>query len=131
MPLFVWVICAAFVIFMVDLVSRRKRLSDCVRNLPKIPLSAIVPFLRPNKTSTEVFECLEKIFNYHDGSASMLVGTKLTVLFDDPENIKTILLSKDCVDKPYYYRHIAGGDGLFTANGICDKNNCHSICRTL
>lgn len=113
-------ICAAFVILMIDLVSRRKRLSDCVRNLPKVPFSAIVPFLRPNKTSAEVFECFEKIFNYHDGLSSILVGSKLTVFFDDPENIKTILLSKDCVDKPYYYRQLtAGGDGLFTANGIC------------
>lgn len=119
MALFVLLIGAVLVIAMLRLMLRRLRLNSYVKTLPKIPFSVFMSLLRPNKTKVEQFQCFEKICNYYDGLASLWVGTKLVVICDDPVNMKTILMSKHCVDKPYYYRLVTAiGDGLFFANGI-------------
>lgn len=64
-----------------------------------------------------MYQSLQTILNYYDGMASAWFGTKLAIICDDPVNIKTILMSKDCVNKPYYYRMMRlAGKGLFTAS---------------
>lgn len=118
MPIFLWLIWTVLVIFLVSVVSRMLWLNSYVRNLPRIPLSLHLSFLRPNKTSVELYQCLEKITNYCDGLAYFWMGTKLAILCDDPANIKTILMSKDCINRPNFYRMMPGtGNGILTANG--------------
>lgn len=119
MPLFVWVICAALMIFVIDFVMSRMRFNKYIKVLPKIPLAVIVPFLRPNQTSVEIFQCIEKVINHYNGLASFWIGTKPVIICDDPVNMKTILLSKDCISKPSFYRMLSvAGNGIFSAKGI-------------
>lgn len=120
MPFFVWVMCALLVILVVSAVSRRQRLSAYVKKLPKIPFALLAPFLELHsyKTQTELFQCIDKVINYYDGLASFWMGSKLVVICDDPVNMKTILMSKHCVNKPYIYRMMAAaGNGIFTSTG--------------
>lgn len=121
MPLFLWIICALLVISVVYVVSRRQRVNAYVKNLPKIPFALLAPFLelKSNKTQTELFQCIDKVVNCYNGLASFWMGSKLVVICDDPVNMKTILMSKHCVNKPYFYRMMAAaGNGIFTSTSM-------------
>lgn len=119
MALIVLLVGAVLVITMVRLVLRLLRLNSYVKTLPKIPFAVLMPLFRRHKTSVELFQFLEKIGNYYDGLASFWVGTILVVICDDPVNMKTILMSKHCVEKPYLYRLVTAiGDGILLAKGI-------------
>lgn len=92
-------------------------LNACVRHLPRIPFSMFRSFLGTAKTSTELYQCLNKAFTMYDGMCTFWFGPKLAVVCDDPEDMKTIFMSKDCFERPYLYRMLGGlaGNGLFTA----------------
>lgn len=117
------------------MVLRLLRLNSYVKTLPKIPFAVLMPLLRRNKTKVELFQCIDKVINYHDGLSSLCTGTKLVVFCDDPVNMKTILMSKHCVDKPYIYRMITTvSDGLVLAKGmdsiwriVNDESNCYHL----
>lgn len=113
MFLFLWIICTAFVVMVFDLILQRLRLSFYVKNLPTIPLKVVLPLLRPNVTTTEIFQIDEKATNMHDGLTATWIFAQLLVICDDPVNLRTILMSKDCFGKPHNYRLIPA-----IANGI-------------
>lgn len=118
MSLLSWIVCVVFVILVIDSILRRMRLNAYVKDLPQISSLVLLPNLWQTKTSTELFQIFEKVVNSCDGLFSIWVGTKLVIHCDDPVNMKTILMSKNCLDKPYYYRQLSAcGDGIFTAQG--------------
>lgn len=126
MPVFLWLICVltcVAVVLIAALMVRIKQINSYMKNIPKIPCSMLAPFLvfRSNKTQAKIFQDMEKLINYHDGLAYFCLGTQLTVFCDDPVNLKTILMSKDCVNKPYFYRMMAAaGRGIFTSTSMSD-----------
>lgn len=118
MPVFVWLIFTVFIVFIAAIVVRKLWLESYVKNLPKIPFKLLAPFceLRSHKSPVEIYQYAERVLNYRNGLTSLWIGLKLTVICDDPINMKTILLSKQCLNKPYFYRMLAeAGNGLFTA----------------
>lgn len=118
MSLFVWLIFVLLLISVVSVVLRRQWLNSYVKKLPKIPFALLAPFLQiySYKTQTELFQCIDRVINHYDGLASFWMGPKLVVICDDPVNMKTILMSKHCTNKPYIYRMItAAGNGIFTS----------------
>lgn len=95
------------------------RLNEYVKNVPFIPWEILKKLIMANKTTTDTFKIFEQALQYHKGLAKFWIGTKLVVVCDDPENMKTILSSKHCLNKPYIYRLIAGaGDGIFSSHGM-------------
>lgn len=120
MFLLVWTICMVFVILVVKNVLRLKRMGSYVKRLPGIPFKAVLPLLQPNTTTTELFKIYENITNYLDGDGLKKIWLlhKLVVLCDDPVNLRTILMSKDCLSKPYQYRLVSAvGEGILFSKG--------------
>lgn len=103
----------------VHFIMKMYRLNEMVKDLPKIPLGLTRKMLTANKTSIDSFHVLEKALGFHNGLAKFWIGPTLAVVCDDPENMKLILMSKNCVDKPYLYRLIGGaGEGIFASHGM-------------
>lgn len=50
--------------------------------------------------------------------AAVWLGPKLHIIIDKPEDMQTVLLSPNCLDKPYVYRFLPNERGLFTSEGI-------------
>lgn len=104
-----------FVIYILQNIYQMLRQNAYVKNLPRIRTSICLPMLRPHKKSTDIYQYVNDVLNEYDGMAKVWMGSRLVVICDDPVNIKTILMSKDCLDKPYLYRMITSlGEGLFT-----------------
>lgn len=119
MILFLILIATSIVAFLVQtilLVYQRDK--KYVKNIPSVPFWTMTKFVTFKNSSVDTFNKIEEVIGYHTGMAKFWVGTKLVLFCEDPVNMKTILMSKNCVEKPDYYRFIAGtGDGLFTAHG--------------
>lgn len=116
MPVFVLLIVMVLTIYLVQIILDMLRQNSYVKNLPRIPFKILLPMLRQNKTTTDIYEYLNRILYEYDGLSKLWMGSRLVVVCADPVNIKTILMSKDCLDKPYIYRMMAGvGNGIFTA----------------
>lgn len=125
MILLVWTICTVIVILWVKLRLRQEQLGSYVKNLPKIPFKVLLPFLRPNQTTADLFKNIEGLTNYHEGLAAFFAGPRLAVVCSDPENMKTILMSKDCLNKPYLYRMVPQiSNGLLFSSGNLSCNIC-------
>lgn len=88
--------------------------------LRKIPISMLVPFLRPQKMTANLFRNLEKVTSHFDGLFAFWIGPEQAVVCDDPVNLRTILMSKDCFNKSFHYRMVpAVGDGILFSDGMC------------
>lgn len=119
MPAFVWFFGAVIVVLVVSLVSRILWLNTYVKHLPRVPLSMISPYLVKVKSAKELFQSFEKISNSIDGMTTVWFGFELGVICDDLEDIKTVITSKDCIDKPQIFRMMKlAGNGIFTSSGM-------------
>lgn len=110
-----WAICVMFLIVWIKLTLRRKRRNSYLENLPKIPFKVLLPLLRPNITTTELFQIYEKATNYFDGDGlkASWIFTNPAIVCDDPVNLRTILKSKDCSSKTHNFRLLpAVADGI-------------------
>lgn len=122
MFVFVVVFFAVFAFYLVEVVYRMFRQNVYVKNLPRVPIKMCLPMLLPKQKSTDTYNCVNAILHKYDGLAKLWMGSQLVVTCDDPVNMKTILMSKDCLDKPNLYRMTAGGgDGLATAESNCPQ----------
>lgn len=50
----------------------------------------------------------------NDTPAKAYIGPVLNITLDKPEDIKTILMSQSCLDKPYMYRFLPSTVGILT-----------------
>lgn len=104
-----------FVIYILQNIYQMLRQNAYVKNLPRVPISICLPMLRSNKKTADIYQYVNGVLNEYDGMAKLWMGSRLVVICDDPVNIRTILMSKDCLDKPYLYRMVTSlGNGLFT-----------------
>lgn len=65
-------------------------------------------------TTTELFEEMTGGFSRVDTPSKAYMGPYLVVNLDKPEDIKTVLMSSDCHNKPYFYQLLENTEGLFT-----------------
>lgn len=96
------------------LVIRFRRLNSYVKDVPNISLTLINLFKSGN---LNMYDINIKLSNSFENIAKAWIGLILTVFLDQPDDAQTILNSRDCLDRPYFYRFLANGDGLITANG--------------
>lgn len=90
-----------------------------VRNIPTIPFNIIWPLYQINMNAKKYFDIFNNIQLAHDGLSKFWLGPKLAIVCDEPSLIHTILMSKECIEKPYLYRMIVGaGNGIFSSKGI-------------
>lgn len=65
-----------------------------------------------------MYEVATQISNSYERLGKAWLGPMfVTICIDHPDDLQTILNSKDCLDKSYMYRFMPAGDGLLTANG--------------
>lgn len=94
------------------------QMNQYVRDVPFLPWKLFNRLLTATLMRRDLFSVLEEVLGYRNGFIKFWTGTKLTVACDDPENIKLVLMSKNCVEKPYIYRLIdIAGNGLFSSKG--------------
>lgn len=89
-----------------------------VKNLPVMePCYPLIgsAFEFVGKSSAQIFsETIEMVRSYNTPCASW-VGPVLTISVDKPEDVKAVLMSPACLDKPYMYRFLPSTFGLLTA----------------
>lgn len=67
------------------------------------------------KSATELFKELVESTKEYGTPMKSYLGPLLVVTVDKPEDIKTVLMSQNCLDKPYFYQFYPSPIGLFTA----------------
>lgn len=95
------------------------RINGYVKHLPSVPFRYVWPLYNLKNTKTpNYFDIFYNLTQSMTGVAKFWLGYKLAIVCDDPNDIHTILMSKECVEKPYIYRLVvAAGDGIFSSKG--------------
>lgn len=66
------------------------------------------------KDSVEIFAYGDRLIRQLGTPLKAWIGPMLNVTLDRPDDIKTILMSADCLDKPYMYRFMPSDIGILT-----------------
>lgn len=66
------------------------------------------------KSTTELFRGIVEFVKERNTPAKAYIGPVLNITLDKPEDIKTILMSPNCLDKPYMYRFLPSTVGILT-----------------
>lgn len=95
----------------------KNKMERSVRHIPLVrrPL----PFIGNalvfwHDTTTDLFNAMTSIFERVDTPSKAYLGPFLVVHLDKPDDIKTVLMSSDCHNKPYFYQLLSNTQGLFT-----------------
>lgn len=80
---------------------------------PQLPFVGAAHFFI-GKSTTELFSGIVKFINDNDTPAKAYIGPILNITLDKPEDIRTILMSSSCLDKPYMYRFLPSTVGILT-----------------
>lgn len=94
------------------------RMESYVKNVksmyPLVPiLGTVYGFF--GKTPSQTYkECLE-FFETNETPVKVYLGSTLVILLDKPEDIKKVLTSDDCLDKPFIFDFFPLPTGIFTA----------------
>lgn len=67
------------------------------------------------KTTTQIFNELIDYMRKYDTPVKSYLGPFLVVSTDRPEDFKTVLMSPNCLDKPYIYQFFPSEAGLMSA----------------
>lgn len=126
MNVFVFLIVTLIVSLILYTLITMYRTNEYVKDVPFIPFAIMKQFVMANRTPIETFNMLELMFRFHNGLSKFWIGTKLAIVCNDPVDTKLILMSKNCLEKPYMYRFVGGGDGIFSSHGMFEFYNCRS-----
>lgn len=72
------------------------------------------------KTTKDLFKILVDSIKMYDTPAKAYLGPFLVIVIDRPEDFKTVLMSQNCLDKPYFYEFYPSKVGLMSAT--CEFN---------
>lgn len=123
MQMFIVLVVTFIVVFILQSIFEIWRLNNYVKHVPLIPWSIFKNFVFLKKTTVDVFKYGIEALELYNGIAKVYIGPKLMLICDNPENMKLILTSKECMDKTHFYHFVSAvGKGLFTSNGICRCN---------
>lgn len=112
----IWTTMLVAVVLLITVLAwifvRYKRISDLVKNIPNVSSKKIHLF---KIKSSNTFDLYNEISNSYERIGKIWCGPMLVILIDHPDDIKVVLNSKYCLDKPEVYRFTGLGDGLITA----------------
>lgn len=115
-----WLILISVII--VKYVLYRRRIESFVKDLPalkpQIPIVGNALTFIGIDTARLFSGILEFIHLYGTPSVSW-IGPVCNITLDKPEDVKAILMSQSCLDKPYMYRFLPSTRGILTA--ACKK----------
>ncbi|XP_055297855.1 cytochrome P450 4C1-like [Sitodiplosis mosellana] len=66
------------------------------------------------KSPTQIFRGIIQSIEKNDTPFKEYIGPGLTITLDKPDDIKAVLMSPHCLDKPYYYGFYPCPRGIFT-----------------
>lgn len=94
-----------------------RRMESYVKHLPT--MHPVYPFIGNahsfiGKSTAELFKGITEFIRDMDTPAKAYIGPVLNITLDKPEDIKTILMSQTCLDKPYMYRFLPSTVGILT-----------------
>lgn len=72
------------------------------------------------KSPKYLFKVLVDTIKTHGTPAKAYMGPFLVIIIDRPEDFKTVLMSQNCLDKPYFYEFYPSKVGLMSAT--CEFN---------
>lgn len=106
----------------------KKHMNSYVKHLPTIKAS--VPIIGNaykfiGKSTAEIFTDIIQFIKTSGTPTKIWIGPCLTITLDQPEDVKTILMSPNCLDKPYMYRFLPSEVGILTA--ACNENETHTF----
>lgn len=89
-----------------------------VKNIPTIPC-VFLPLIGHGhafigKTSEAFLNIYYQFVNKVETPSKFYLGPFLVINLDKPEDIRTILTSSSCLDRPYFYQFLPNTNGLFT-----------------
>lgn len=76
-----------------------------LKTLPRIPFIGNIAFFM-GKSLQEVYEEFIQIILKSGTPFKAQIGPAFFILLDEPEDVKTVLMSPHCLDKPYIYDFI-------------------------
>lgn len=99
-------------------VVHMRHIESYVKNLksakPFIPFFGhILKFI--TKSTSENYEYFVDLATHNESPVKLYIGPKLFVILDKPDDIKAILMSPHCLDKPFLYDYLPYKYGLLTA----------------
>lgn len=63
----------------------------------------------------EIMDTLIAISSEVETPSQFWFGPKLVVVIGKPDDVKTVLTSMNCLEKPYIYKFLRNNNGLFNA----------------
>lgn len=95
----------------------KRKMEHHVRHLPQTHRT--IPFIGNalafwHDTTTDLFNAMTSTFEMVDTPSKAYMGPYLVVQLDKPQDVKTVLMSSDCHNKPYFYQLLSNTHGLFT-----------------
>lgn len=95
----------------------KRRLESYVKDIPGA--EPCYPFVGNaldfmGKDTTQIFKDIDKFLKEKGTPNKMWLGPVLTITLDKPEDVKTVLLSQHCLEKPYLYRFLPAELSILT-----------------
>lgn len=76
-----------------------------LKTLPRVPLIGNVAFFM-GKSLQEVYEEFIRVILKNGTPFKAQIGPAFFILLDQPEDVKKVMMSQDCLNKPYIYDFI-------------------------
>lgn len=114
----VLVLCVVIAItFVIKYMSYKQHMESFVKNLPMLkPCYPLIgcAFNFIGKNTTQLFEETVQIIKSHETPCVAWVGPLMTISVDKPEDVKAVLMSPTCLERPYVYRFLPSTLSLLT-----------------
>lgn len=111
-------LCAVLVITVfVKYILYKRHLESYVKDLPMLePCYPIIGNAHEfiGKNTAQLFTDIVAFVKTYGTPAKSWIGPALTITLDKPEDVKTVLMSQTCLDKPYMYRFLPSTVGILT-----------------
>lgn len=94
-----------------------RRMESYTKHLPT--MHPVYPFVGSahffiGKSTTELFNGIVQFVKDVETPSKAYIGPVLNITLDKPEDIRTVLMSSNCLDKPYMYRFLPSTVGILT-----------------
>lgn len=126
------VLCIVFgIALVVKHIVNKWRMESFTQNVPTMkPCYPMIgsAFQLVGKNSAQVFSMIVQAVKAHSTPCKAWLGPVLAIVVDRPEDVRTVLMSTACLDKPYMYRFLPSTSGLLTAASTCILATTKKIC---